>query len=79
MDLTLNDEQVFALCKGDANSIQRVFTQHESLTKKSGLVLNADKIEIFVLNSNLARTYEVRYMLNLQTFKSLDTCFLALE
>ena len=55
-------DDVGALCKGDSRSVQRVFTQYERLTRKSGLVLNADKTEILVLNSDLEHIYSVFYL-----------------
>ena len=47
------------------------FTQYERLRRKSGLVLNADKTEILVLNSEIEKSYSIRYIdrvrLNYQT------------
>ena len=44
------------------NSIQKVFTQYERLTRKSRLVLKAEKTEILVLNSTRENTYTVTYI-----------------
>ena len=55
-------DDVGALCRGNANSVQSVFTQYEKLTKKSGLLLNADKTEILSLESDVEKVYEVEYM-----------------
>ena len=44
------------------NSVQGIFTQYERLTKKSGLLLNADKTEILNLENNIEKVYEVDYM-----------------
>ena len=42
--------------------MQGIFTQYEKLTKKSGLLLNADKNEILNLESDAEKFYEVEYM-----------------
>ena len=55
-------DDVGALCRGDFNSIQNVFTQYERLTRKSRLVLKAEKTEILVLNSTRENTYTVTYI-----------------
>ena len=54
-------DDVGALCGGDSESVKRVFMQYEKLTRKSGLVLNADKTEILVLKNNIQREYDITY------------------
>ena len=43
-------------------SIQAVFTEYERLSKRSGLVLNADKTEIMTLGGPDEKSYDVLYM-----------------
>ena len=70
-------DDVGALCRGNANSVQSVFTQYEKLTKKSGLLLNADKTEILSLESDVEKVYEVEYMgkkVKITTIKEVKVC-----
>ena len=70
-------DDVGALCRGNANSVQSVFTQYEKLTKKSGLLLNADKTEILSLESDVEKMYEVEYMgkkVKITTIKEVKVC-----
>ena len=54
-------DDVGVLCGGNQLSIRKVFEQYGKLTRRSGLVLNADKTEILVLSNNRSRSYEVDY------------------
>ena len=42
----------------DANSVQGIFTQYERPTKKSGLLLNADKTDILNFENYIEKVYE---------------------
>ena len=42
--------------------MQGIFTQYKKLTKKSGLLLNADKTEILYMESNVEKVFEVEYI-----------------
>ena len=54
-------DDVGVLCGGNQLSIRKVFEQYGKLTRRSGLVLNAEKTEILVLSNNRSRSYEVDY------------------
>ena len=45
--------------EGDYDSVKEVFKQYEKLTKKSGLVLNADKTKIISLHTDRIITHDV--------------------
>ena len=60
-------DDVGAVCRGDTNSVQGIFTQYEGLTKKFGLLLNADKTEILNLENNVEKVYEVEYIYSFDT------------
>jgi hypothetical protein len=53
-------DDVRALCRGD-RSVQRMFEQHEKLTHRSGLKLNAEKTVILALNKGRSLTYDKEY------------------
>jgi hypothetical protein len=70
-------DDVGAICKGDPASVQRVFTQYERLSKKSGLVLNAEKTEILLLHTNQTRIFRIRYMgkvMDIKPIKEVKIC-----
>ena len=70
-------DDVGAVCKSDALSVQKVFTQYERLTRRSGLTLNADKTEILALHSDKKITYDIEYMgkiVKLETMKEIKIC-----
>ena len=55
-------DDVNGTLKESATGIQAVFTEYEKLSKRSGLVLNADKTEIMSLGSNEIKSYRIMYM-----------------
>jgi hypothetical protein len=65
-------DDVGALCKNDRNSIQKVFTQYERLTRKSGLELNAEKTEILAINSTREMCFNIIYQGKRVRIKSLN-------
>ena len=51
--------------------------QYEKLTRKSGLVPNADKTEILVLTNNIQREYDITYCgeeTKIKTLKEIKIC-----
>lgn len=54
-------DNVEIMCKTDQNSIQGIFKQYERLTQKSGLKLNADKMEIIAKHTNSTLNFDVQY------------------
>ena len=43
------------------NSLQAVFSEYEKLSKKSGLILNAEKTELMKIGSDLEGSYSISY------------------
>ena len=65
------------ICKRDTSCIQAVFKQHEKLSKRSGLQLNAEKTEILHHNSNTILNFDVAYLgrnVNISTIVSVKIC-----
>ena len=54
-------DDVYVVCKGDQESVQGIFDQYGRLTRRSGLVLNAEKTEILNLHTDRKRIYRVEY------------------
>jgi hypothetical protein len=65
-------DDVGVLCRGEPTSVRRVFTQYERLTRRSGLVLNADKTEILLLNTNQIRIFKIKYMGKVMDIESIN-------
>ena len=65
-------DDVGVLCGGDLNSVQRVFTQYEKLSKRSGLELNAEKMEILCLTTGQVNIFTVNYNGQHVTLKSIN-------
>ena len=54
------DDIYFITCS-DIDSIQKVFSQNDKLSKKSGLILNADKTEILALHTDREMIFNINY------------------
>jgi hypothetical protein len=70
-------DDIGVLCKGEPASVQKVFTQYERLSRRSGLVLNADKTEILLLYTNRTRVFNIRYMdkvIDIESIKEVKIC-----
>ena len=70
-------DDIGVLCGGDLLSIKKVFQQYGKLTRRSGLVLNADKTEISVFSNDRSRPYVVDYdsrQVNLVTLNEIKIC-----
>ena len=55
-------DDVNCTIKDSQECLEQVFQEYEKLSKRSGLVLNADKTEIMRLGTNVERSYDVNYM-----------------
>ena len=55
-------DDVNCTIKDTGNSVQAVFKEYERLSRRSGLILNADKTEIMALGTPVVKTYQVLYM-----------------
>ena len=51
-------------------SVQHVFNEYEKLSRRSGLILNADKTELLLLGSDNERIYNIQYMGNNHLIKT---------
>ena len=70
-------DDVSIICKNNLESIQEVFNEYNRLSKRSGLVLNADKTEILRLNKKHSINLTVKYTnkdLNIETVDKLKIC-----
>ena len=54
-------DDVHVLCGADDESVKNLFEQYEKLTKKAGMVLNAEKTEILSMHTDVPRDYVVQY------------------
>ena len=54
-------DDINIICRGDRDSVQRIFGQYERLMKRRGLIPNADKTEILALHTDEILEYEVVY------------------
>ena len=54
-------DDISVICRNDKTSIQKIFSEYERLTRKSGLELNADKTEILILNNSINHDFDIKY------------------
>ena len=52
-------DDINMICGSDAESVQNVSKQYERFTKKSGLVLNAEKTEILTLHTPRLLNFDI--------------------
>ena len=63
-------DDVNCTIKDNNDSVQAVFSEYERLSRRSGLILNADKTEVMRLGQQMVKTYQILYMGKLYQIKT---------